>query len=50
MKFSKPEYSEKIIDLAQCLDQLGRKKKFETNLLAYEVKQLDENKQMGLHD
>ena len=38
MKFSKPEYSEKIIDLAQCLDQLGRKKKFETNLLAYEVK------------
>ena len=49
-KFGKPKYCEKYIDLAQCLDQLAQKENFKTNFLAYEAKQLDENKHMGLDD
>ena len=49
-KFGKPKYWEKYIDLAQCLDQLGRKQELRNNLLAYEAKQLDENKHMALDD
>ena len=38
--------NQKYIDLAQCVNQLGRKQ----DLLAYEAKQLEENKHMALDD
>ena len=39
------------IDLSQSLDQLGRKQELQNQyLLAYELKQRDENKHMALDD
>ena len=49
-KFRKPKYEEKYIDLAQSLASWAENRNFETNLLSYKAKQLDENKQMSLYD
>ena len=48
--FGKPKYWENYIDLAQCLDQLGRKQELQNQFARLRAKQLDKNKHMALDD
>ena len=36
-KFGKPKYCENYIDLAQCLDQLGRKRKLQNQFARLQI-------------
>ena len=49
-KFGKPKYWEKYIDLAQCLEQLGRKQELQNQFARLQAKQLDKNKLMAFDD